>query len=190
MHRRGRYPQRPSDGRLQEHPGARCSQDWAVEGWLAPGCAPGPGTEGRGGTFLKELAPALGPVGELLCIGFLDLGALLHTAHQVVAQPVPVIDALHCPLVVPHLAAEQRARLPRAPAPPHPPPGRPPSLAAASCRRRSARPPGPPRSNALGVRALPLWEARTPRLTPHRLDSLRPALNRISWLSPSAEEYL
>lgn len=62
-----------------------------------------------GVTFLNELAPALGPVGELLRIGLLDLGALLHAVHQVVAQAVPVIDALHCPLVVPHLAAKQRA---------------------------------------------------------------------------------
>lgn len=111
----GRGWQRPSDGRLQEHPGAGCPRDWAVEGRLAPGCALGPGTEGRGGTFLEELAPALGPVGELLRIGLLDLGALLYAAHQVVAQPVPVIDALHRPLVVPHLVAEQQAQLPRGP---------------------------------------------------------------------------
>lgn len=69
------------------------------------GCARG----GQGGTFLEELAPALGPVGELLRVGLLDLGALLHAAHEVVAQAVPVIDALHRPLVVPHLAAKQRA---------------------------------------------------------------------------------
>lgn len=85
MRVRGGRWQRPSDERLQEHPGTGCSRDWAVEGRLAPGCAPGPGTEGRGGTFLEELAPALGPVGELLRVGLLDLGALLHAAHQVVA---------------------------------------------------------------------------------------------------------
>lgn len=153
MRGKGRRLQRPSDGRLQEHPGARCSRNWAVEGWLAPGCAPGPGTEGRGGTFLEELAPALGPVGELLRVGFLDLGALLHAAHQVVAQPVPVIDALHRPLVVPHLAAEQRARLPRAPRTPrpaaHPPwPSRP----------AGGAPPGLP-----GRPALTLWGSEPSR---------------------------
>ena len=55
MHVRGGRWQRPSDERLQEHPGAGCSRDWAVEGRLAPGCAPGPGTEGRGGTFLDPV---------------------------------------------------------------------------------------------------------------------------------------
>lgn len=60
-----------------------------------------------GGTFLDELAPALGPVGELLSISLLDLGTFLHTAHQVIAQAMAVIDALHRPLVVPHLVAKQ-----------------------------------------------------------------------------------
>lgn len=58
-------------------------------------------------TFLDELAPALGPVGELLRVRLLDLGALLHAAHEVVAQAVTIVDALHRPLVVPHLAAER-----------------------------------------------------------------------------------
>lgn len=60
-----------------------------------------------GGTFLNELAPALGPVGKLLGISLLDLGTLLHAAHQVVAQAMAVIYALHRPLVVPHLVAKQ-----------------------------------------------------------------------------------
>ena len=112
---------------------------------------------GGGGTFLDELAPALGPVRELLRIRLLDLGALLHAVHQVVAQAVPVIDALHRPLVVPHLAAEHRARLPRAPRPP----ARPPAQTAASRRERPPPPPPPARGNTRG--------APDPFLTPHCL---------------------
>lgn len=116
---------------------------------------------GHGGTFLDELAPALGPVGELLRIRLLDLGALLHAVHQVVAQAVPVIDALHRPLVVPHLAAKQRARLPRGPGLPASPlssPAGPPPL-----------PASPPRRDALGTPDPPTSEASAPRIASHRL---------------------
>lgn len=55
------------------------------------------------GTFLNELPPPLGPVSELLRIGLLDLGPLVHAVHEVIAETVPVVDPLHCALVVPHL---------------------------------------------------------------------------------------
>lgn len=118
-------------GRCLQRP--RGQRGAGASGWQG---APGPQTVGsrggtrlcarggHGGTFLDELAPALGPVGELLRVRLLDLGALLHAVHQVVTQAVAVIYALHRPLVVPHLAAKGRARLPRAPRLP-PTPSRP-----------------------------------------------------------------
>lgn len=174
----------PGDWGVQVHPEAGRSRDpdsggpvsaWGVrKGWAW-------GRRGRG-TFLDELAPALGPVGELLRIRLLDLGALLHAVHQVVAQPVPVIDALHRPLVVPHLAAEQRARLPRAPRL-----ARPAALATLSCR---GRPPGHPALTPWGLWTLSLMETWTPPSHPTVYTLPHPTLNRISSLPPSAEGYL
>jgi len=62
---------------------------------------------GSHGTFLDELPPPLGPVGELLGVGLLDLGPLMHTVHEVIAEPVPVVNSLHRALVVPHLGRGQ-----------------------------------------------------------------------------------
>lgn len=54
-------------------------------------------------TFLDQLLPPLGPVSQLLGISLLDLGPLVDAVHQVIAEPVPVVNPLHRPLVVPHL---------------------------------------------------------------------------------------
>lgn len=54
-------------------------------------------------TFLNELPPPLGPVSELLGIGLLNLGPLVHTVHEVIAEPVSIVNPLHRALVVPHL---------------------------------------------------------------------------------------
>lgn len=54
-------------------------------------------------TFLHELPPAFGPLAQLLRVALLDARALVKAVHQVVAQPVPIIHALHHALVVPHL---------------------------------------------------------------------------------------
>lgn len=103
---------------------------------------PGGPARARGwGTFLDELAPALGPVGELLRVCLLDLGALLHAAHEVVAQAVPIVDALHRPLVVPHLASEQRVSAWRLRSRPWPAGGAPPPLVPPSTLRDSRTPP-------------------------------------------------
>lgn len=137
--------------------GCRCIQvagcsldpDSGVRVWVVPrGWA-----RGRGSTFLDELAPALGPVGELLRVGLLDLGALLHAVHQIIAQTVPIIDALHCPLVVPHLEAKQRAGLSPPCLPASPAPRLPASLPIATTspgRRVLQRTPPPPSQCASG----------------------------------------
>lgn len=54
-------------------------------------------------TFLNELPPSLGPRRQLVAVGLLYLGTFLQTAHEVVAEPVAVIESLDSALVVPHL---------------------------------------------------------------------------------------
>lgn len=68
-----------------------------------PGVPGKPSPWGSHGTFLDELPPPLGPVGELLGVGLLDLGPLVHAVHEVIAESVSIIDPLHRALVVPHL---------------------------------------------------------------------------------------
>lgn len=76
----------------------------AVMGTREPRFSQGnPPPGGSHGTFLNELSPPLGPVGELLGVGLLDLGPLVHAVHEVIAEPVSVVDPLHRALVVPHL---------------------------------------------------------------------------------------
>lgn len=76
----------------------------AVMGTQGPRFSQGnPPPWGSHGTFLNELSPPLGPVGELLGVGLLDLGPLVHAVHEVIAEPVSVVDPLHRALVVPHL---------------------------------------------------------------------------------------
>lgn len=54
-------------------------------------------------TFLNELPPPLGPPSQLVAVGLLYLGTFLQAAHEVVAEPVAVIESLDGALVVPHL---------------------------------------------------------------------------------------
>lgn len=54
-------------------------------------------------TFLNELPPPLGPRSQLVAVGLLYLGTFLQAAHEVVAEPVAVIESLDGALVVPHL---------------------------------------------------------------------------------------
>lgn len=54
-------------------------------------------------TFVYQLSPPLGPLSQLLCIGFLDFGTLLDAVHQVIAEPVTIINPFHCTFVVPNL---------------------------------------------------------------------------------------
>lgn len=54
-------------------------------------------------TFVYQLSPPLGPLSQLLCIGFLEFGALLDAVHQVIAEPVTIINPFHRTFVVPNL---------------------------------------------------------------------------------------
>ncbi|TNN73469.1 hypothetical protein EYF80_016259 [Liparis tanakae] len=45
-------------------------------------------------TFLDELSPSLGPRSQLVAIRLFYLGTLLQAAHEVIAEPVAVIDSL------------------------------------------------------------------------------------------------
>ena len=55
-------------------------------------------------TFIHQLSPSLGPVGQLLAVGLLNFGTLLYTVHQVIAEPVAIINPLHSTLIVSHLS--------------------------------------------------------------------------------------
>lgn len=59
-------------------------------------------------TFLDELSPSLGPLGQLLTVGLLNLGTFLKAAHEVVAESVAVIDPFDGALVVSHLCNRHR----------------------------------------------------------------------------------
>lgn len=62
-------------------------------------------------TFLNELPPALPPFRQLLRVGLFDARPLVDAVHEVVTQPVAVVNPLHRPLVVPDLATrKQRER--------------------------------------------------------------------------------
>lgn len=58
-------------------------------------------------TFVYQLPPSLGPLRQLLCVGFLDFATLLDAVHQVIAEPVTIVNALHAALVVPDLTSEK-----------------------------------------------------------------------------------
>lgn len=53
--------------------------------------------------FVYQLSPSLGPLGQLLCVGFLDFGTLLDAVHQVIAEPVTIVNPFNCTLVVSNL---------------------------------------------------------------------------------------
>lgn len=54
-------------------------------------------------TFLHQLSPAFGPLGELRGVALLYARTLVQTIHQVITQSVPVVHTLHRTLVVAHL---------------------------------------------------------------------------------------
>lgn len=62
-------------------------------------------------TFFHKLPPALPPFRQLLCIRLLYACTLVDAVHQVITQPVPVVDPLHHPLVIPNLATERKIYL-------------------------------------------------------------------------------
>lgn len=59
-------------------------------------------------TFFNKLPPALPPFCQLLCIRLLYACPLVDAVHQVITQPVAVVDPLHHPLVVTDLATRKR----------------------------------------------------------------------------------
>ena len=54
-------------------------------------------------TFFYELPPSLGPAGQLVTVCLLYLGPLLQASHQIVAEPVAVVESLDSTFVVPYL---------------------------------------------------------------------------------------
>lgn len=63
-------------------------------------------------TFLNELPPSLGPRRQLVAVGLLYLGTFLQAAHEVVAEPVAVIESLDSALVVPNLRTRGKKNRP------------------------------------------------------------------------------
>lgn len=58
-------------------------------------------------TFLHHQPPSLSPVSQLLAITPLDLGPLLETQYQLAAEPVTIVNTLHCAPVVPCLSRDR-----------------------------------------------------------------------------------
>lgn len=54
-------------------------------------------------TFVYELAPALSPFWELLCVGLLNTCSLMNTGHQIIAEPAAIVYPFHWALVVTNL---------------------------------------------------------------------------------------
>lgn len=59
-------------------------------------------------TFLNELSPSLGPRSQLIAIRLFYLGTFLQAAHEVIAEPMAVINSLDGTFVVPHLRAQKQ----------------------------------------------------------------------------------
>lgn len=63
-------------------------------------------------TSVYQLSPSLGPLSQLLCVGFLDFGTLLDAVHQFIAESVTIVNPFHCTLVVSNLKQKICFKLP------------------------------------------------------------------------------
>lgn len=61
-------------------------------------------------TFLDKLPPALSPFCELQCVGFLYASPFMNTAHQVVTEPIAIINALYCAFIVTNLRTTEKQK--------------------------------------------------------------------------------